>query len=113
MSGVDPRAWRMSEDELQEEIRALCASMHLSAQHVHDSRRCWLPGWPDLFIIGPRGVLARELKSEDGKLSPDQRTVGAKLICAGVSWAVWRPRDLFAGVVAEQLEGIARLGRAA
>lgn len=105
---IDPRAYSMSENTLQEHVRSLCRELGLDVQHIHDSRRCWLPGWPDLFILGPRGALARELKAErDPRPSPDQRRVGGKLICAGIDWAVWLPRDLFSGVIADQLDRIA------
>lgn len=110
---IDPRAWSMSEDELQEHVRKMCKDLGLSAQHVHDSRRCWLPGWPDLFLFGPRGAIARELKSEQGRVTPEQRSTGAKLICAGISWTVWRPRDLFSGTIAEQLGRITGFKEAA
>lgn len=63
-------------------------------------------GWPDWAIIGPRGMLFRELKTERGTLTPAQREVGARLIRAGQDWAVWRPRDLFSGVIHRQLEEI-------
>lgn len=96
----------MSEDELQENIRELCADLGLPVQHIHDSRRCWLPGWPDLTIFGTR-VLYRELKAERGSLSPAQRQVGSYITRAGGDWAVYQPRDLMSGVIRGQLEAIA------
>ena len=99
-------AARMSEDELQEHVRSLCADLGLAAQHIHDPRRCWLPGWPDLVVFGPGGIRYRELKSEHGSLSPDQRAVGARIARAGGNWSTWRPRDLVSGVIAKQLEEI-------
>ncbi len=64
-------------------------------------------GWPDWVIVGDRGVLFRELKTETGTLSPEQRAVGSKLTRAGQDWAVWRPRDLYSGVILRQLQEIA------
>lgn len=64
-------------------------------------------GWPDWVILGPRGALFRELKSERNGLTPDQRSVGSKLTRAGLDWGVWRPSDLLNGVIARQLAAIA------
>lgn len=100
-------AHAMSEDQLQENCRDLIAHLGLKAQHIHDSRRCWLPGWPDLVIFGEGRVLWRELKSETGSLSPEQRSVGSAITRAGGDWAVWRPRDWTSGVIRNQLERIA------
>jgi hypothetical protein len=60
------------------------------------------PGWPDLVIIGSH-VLYRELKTETGVLSAEQKRVGGRLADAGADWAVWRPRDLRSGVIERQL----------
>lgn len=99
-------AARMSEVELQEHIRQLCDDLGLAIQHYEESRRCWLHGWPDLEIIGNR-IIYRELKTEWATLRPNQRLVGSKIIRAGGNWAVWRPRDLVAGIVSRQLGEIA------
>ena len=51
-------------------------------------------GYPDLLIIRPgEGVLWRELKRENGRLTPDQRRWGELLRGAGQDWDVWRPSD--------------------
>jgi hypothetical protein len=88
----------------------------LRLDHFHVlTRKGMRPGWPDLVIIGPRKVLYRELKSERGALTPDQRRVGSLLTRAGCDWAVWRPRDLCSGVIPDQLRQLAAppAGRAA
>lgn len=97
----------MSEDELQENIRELCDVLRLPVQHIHDSRRCWLPGWPDLVIFGGCHVLWRELKSETNRISAEQRSVGSVIGRAGGDWAVWRPCDWVNGIIRRQLEAIA------
>jgi hypothetical protein len=97
----------MSETELQEHIRTLVKSYRLEAQHIFDSRRCWCVGYPDLTVIGPRGILFRELKSESGDLTPAQRRIGSKITTAGGDWCVWRPRDLLDRTIHRQLEAIA------
>jgi hypothetical protein len=100
-------AARMTEDQLQEAVRTFCRDLGLLVQHVHDSRRSWLPGWPDLEIVGQTHIIWRELKSETGTLRPEQRAVGSRITKAGGNWAVWRPRDLVSGVILRQLEEIA------
>jgi hypothetical protein len=51
-------------------------------------------GFPDLVLAKPgRAVLFRELKSEKGRLSPEQVVWGDVLEHAGADWAVWRPSD--------------------
>ncbi|HEX3956042.1 MAG TPA: hypothetical protein VHZ03_05355 [Trebonia sp.] len=110
MTGVDPRAWQMSEDSgpdsLEAHLRALLKDLGLWGYHPRNSIGSE-KGWPDWVILGPRGALFRELKSERGQLTPEQRSVGARLVCAGLDWSTWRPRDLFSGVIAAQLLAIA------
>ncbi len=69
--------------------------------HVHDSRRCPGPGFPDLTLVHPqRGFLMAELKSATGRLSPAQAAWLDALHAAGVEVAVWRPGDLDGAIVA-------------
>jgi hypothetical protein len=93
-------------DSLESHVRKLMADLGLWGYHTRNSIGS-AKGWPDWVILGPRGGLFRELKSQRGEPSPDQRSVGARLICAGFDWAVWRPADLFSGVIAAQLLAIA------
>jgi len=110
MTGIDPRAWSMPEDRgpdsLEANMRAIMKDLGLWGFHVRNSIGSER-GWPDWVILGPRGGLHRELKSQRGALSPEQRSVGARLIAAGFNWGVWRPQDLFSGVIAAQLVRIA------
>jgi hypothetical protein len=96
---------QMRERDLQQAVTDLCALLGLEHFHVRNSRGM-ARGWPDSVIIGT-AVLYRELKTETGALSPEQRRVGSKLTRAGADWAVWRPRDLRSGVVERQLCRIA------
>jgi hypothetical protein len=98
---VSQQLQAVREADLQATITDLCHLLGIDVFHVRNSRGM-TPGWPDLAIIGTR-VLYRELKSEAGSLSADQRRVGARLTAAGADWAVWRPRDLRSGLVARQL----------
>ena len=96
----------MTEADLERAVRRLLDGLGLFGFHPYDSRRSQ-PGWPDWAIIG-RKVLYRELKSEHGRLTSEQRTVGYLLTAAGQDWAVWRPSDLLAGRVAEELAALSR-----
>ena len=60
---------------------------------------------PDLVIIGRR-VLFRELKSNTGVLTSEQKIVGWKLKAAREDWAVWWPNDFINGNIERQLKEI-------
>jgi hypothetical protein len=102
----------MSEDELEEHVRAICKDLGVLRIHVYNSRGT-TPGVPDDILIGPRGILWRELKTMRGKPTPAQQQMGHALTVAGQDWGVWRPSLLLSGVIARELAGISRLGRAA
>ena len=111
MSFIDPRASRMLEDRgpdsLDAHVRRLMRDLGLEGYHTRNSigsRR----GFPDWEIWG-RWVMYRELKSESGVLSPDQRRVGLLIRQAGGDWDVWRPRDLFSGRIQQELQQLRRL----
>ena len=101
----DPRAGAMTEAKLQESVRQYCAELGLFHLHILNSKGCE-PGWPDSVIIGRR-VLFRELKSEFGRLTPEQTKVGYLLQAAGQNWKVWRPSDLLSGLVSAELTEVA------
>lgn len=91
----------MTEAELQRLVAELCARLGLAHYHTHDSRRSEA-GFPDSVIVG-RTILFRELKSRDGKLSPDQRRWGSRIARAGGNWQVWRPAEWKDGTIMRQL----------
>lgn len=94
------------------EIPFMRVTMHLVSAygqvsyHDEDARRQTLNGWPDLVIFGGTRILYRELKSEEGELSPDQRRIGSQLTKSGGDWAVWRPADLYSGAIERKLAEI-------
>jgi hypothetical protein len=111
----------MTEAELQESVRRMCADLGLYHYHPHDSRKSE-GGWPDSVILNLRtGRLAlRELKTQSGTLSsdrrlpsgiviPGQKTIGYALTAGGHDWQVWRPSDLLDGTIAAQLCQLAGL----
>ncbi len=92
----------MPEKTLQQLVASLCA--HLGLLHFHPlNSRGMAKGWPDSAIIGER-VIYRELKSEYGKLSPEQRAVGDRLKAAGADWKIWRPSDWLSGAIERELK---------
>ena len=60
-------------------------------------------GWPDLTLIGHGRALYRELKSERGKLTPEQVAVLQLLRVNGQDAEVWRPSDLDSGRIQREL----------
>ncbi|MFI6228575.1 hypothetical protein ACIBCR_14840 [Micromonospora echinospora] len=70
-------------------------------------------GWVDLTIVGPAGVLFRELKSETGSLRPEQKQWVGWLTEAGQDVAVWKPRDWYSGRIQRELEALRRPARLA
>ena len=75
----NPAAAAMAEDRgpgsLDAHVRTLIADLHLYGYHTRNSKGS-AKGWPDWVIIGRTGILYRELKSEHGTLTPEQRHVG-------------------------------------
>jgi len=92
-----------TEDRLREEILVFCVRLGLIANYHKADRLSPVRGWPDLEIIGARGILYRELKTMAGQLSVDQRRVGSKINLAGGNWSTWRPADWATGVIQRQL----------
>lgn len=91
-------------NSLDAHLRHLLADLGLWGYHPRSSIGS-APGWPDWVIIGNR-IIYRELKTERGALTAEQRLVGEKITAAGGNWAVWRPRDLLSGQIARELASI-------
>ena len=51
------------------------------------------PGFPDLFLCRPPNVIVAELKSNKGKLRPEQEEWIENLQACGMRVYVWRPSD--------------------
>jgi hypothetical protein len=94
----------VTERELQEHVRLMCAQLGLYHYHTHDSRRS-SGGFPDSWIINLKTgrAIFRELKAQAGKLTADQRMLGYALAAGGHDWAVWRPSDYADGTIGTQL----------
>ena len=98
----------MTEAYLTAEVRRLVGRYQLIGYHVPDSRRATAAGFPDWVIVGPGGVLWRELKSPYGSLSSGQTQWRYALAAAGQDWGIWRPLDLESGIIAQELQALAR-----
>ena len=103
------KAPTISEKQLQDQIIRIAKAAGWLVYHTHDSRRS-APGFPDLVLVHPvqRRVLYRELKTQKGALSKDQKTWLNALHDAGADVAVWRPIDYLDDTINEQLapEGV-------
>lgn len=100
--GLSPRAYLERDFQAQ-----LIEAAHLLGWRVYsipDSRRATLKGWPDLVLWKvkpnqPPRLIFAELKTDAGRLSPEQKSVLADLEAiaeqAGGTLEVytWRPRE--------------------
>ncbi len=97
----------MTEAQLQSTVLQL-AQLHgyNLRYHTHDSRRSQ-PGFPDLVLVSvARGrVLFRELKSDAGKLTPEQALWLGGMKAVGLDAEVWRPQDIGTGRIVNELRG--------
>lgn len=88
------------ERDLQAAVCKLARHLGCLVYHTHDSRRSE-PGFPDLVIVGRKGLMFRELKTRAGVLSEPQRVWLGKLSAAEADAAVWRPADWPERITAE------------
>ncbi|WP_041574508.1 VRR-NUC domain-containing protein [Cellulomonas gilvus] len=97
----------MTEKALQAHVLTLARTTGWLVYHTHDSRRSQ-PGFPDLVLVHARRatVLYRELKTETGRIRPEQRQWLTALAEAGADAAVWRPSDWLGDRVAAELLGV-------
>ncbi|MDA8440464.1 MAG: VRR-NUC domain-containing protein [Propionibacterium sp.] len=95
----------MTEAKLLDHVRAAARAMRLRAYHTHDSRRSE-PGFPDLVIVGPGGVLYRELKTQKGRVRLEQTAWLDDLTRAGQNARIWRPIDVLNGTVLDELHAL-------
>lgn len=63
-------------------------------------------GFPDLVLVGAGGILYRELKTDVGRLRPEQVVWLRQLKAAGADAGMWRPADLHSGRIERELRAI-------
>jgi hypothetical protein len=95
----------MSEDELEEQVRDACTKLGILRFHVRISKGT-TAGLPDDILIGPRGILWRELKNQKNKPTRAQRETGAALTAIGQDFAIWRPEDWYSQRIRHELTAI-------
>jgi hypothetical protein len=96
----------ISEADLQQTIEHMCSLLPVMSHHCADARKCRGNGWPDHVIVGPYGVLFRELKVAGRPPTLEQRRIGELLKAAGCDWGVWTERDYSSGEIRWQLASI-------
>lgn len=101
---IDVMAKAMSEDDLQAAITGMLDHYRIKWWHDTDSRRN-KAGFLDLCIVGRR-VEFWELKSQGGRLRPEQNEWLTALVRAGAKCRVVRPLDLLRGDVQTWLRGL-------
>ena len=82
----------MTEREFQQTVIDMARLLQWKVYHVYDSRRSE-PGFPDLVLVRDR-IVYLELKTEAGRVSPEQAAWIAALNAAGGTAMVVRPSDL-------------------
>jgi hypothetical protein len=100
----------MSENDLLATVRQACKTLHLLCYHTYRSDRSE-KGFPDLVIVGVRGILFRELKNEKDKPTIHQQQWIQALQTAGADAGLWRPSDLYNGRITHELRRIAACKR--
>ena len=85
----------VTERDLREQVRDLCNlfgwKMYFSWTSIHSPR-----GFPDLVLANPeqKRVIFAELKSDKGKVTPQQEEWLSTLKACGQTVYVWRPADI-------------------
>lgn len=83
----------LTEAQFQAAVIELAERCGYLVYHTYDSRRS-SPGFPDLTITRNGRVIFAELKTQRGRIRPEQRIWLATLAqCPGVEVAILRPSD--------------------
>jgi hypothetical protein len=101
---IDVMAKAMSEEQLQEAITGMLDAYKIRWWHDNDPIRNQ-SGLPDLIVIGLR-VEWWELKSQTGRVRPDQNAFLSDLVRAGAKARVVRPIQLLDGSVQTWVRGL-------
>lgn len=83
----------LSESMFQSQVKSLALTLKWRVYHTFDSRRSD-PGFPDLVLVKPPHIIFAELKTDAGRLRPEQKSWLDDLdLCPGVETYMWRPKD--------------------
>jgi hypothetical protein len=83
----------MTERQLQDAIIGAAQRLGYLVYHVYDSRRS-VPGFPDLVLLKGQKMLVLELKTDKGRVRPEQHVWLQAFMQAGVTAKIIRPADL-------------------
>jgi hypothetical protein len=83
---------KLSEASWQRVVIELAEHRQWSVWHDQDTRRN-RAGLPDLLLVRGDRFMARELKTDTGRVRPEQKAWLDGLAAAGVDSGVWRPAD--------------------
>lgn len=82
-----------SEKQFQQVVVDLARDLGWMVYHTYNSRRSE-PGFPDLTMVRRGRVIFAELKTEEGKLAPEQDVWLTSLAeCEDIEVYVWRPSE--------------------
>jgi hypothetical protein len=84
----------LPEHAWQSEVEELLRRGGWEYIHLRDSRRQCAIGWPDLFAVKGDKAIAIELKTQRGRVTPEQARWLALLRDAGIPTYVWRPTQI-------------------
>lgn len=87
----------LSERQWQAQVLRLAGLHGWMAHHTHDSRRSQ-PGFPDLVLVRAGRLIFAELKTDTGRLRPEQAVWLDELQRTPAEVYVWRPADVDAVV---------------
>lgn len=110
----------MTEEELHAEVVKLCRLRDVWCSPRNNDQRRRVPagedprariaagaGYVDTVLIGRAGILFVEEKSDDERRSRQQIRWADRIATAGGMYRLWRPEDLKAGTIADELDKIA------
>lgn len=91
----------LSEAQWQSQVVGIARQFGFECFHAPDNRpgrngriQAVTAGWPDICALGKGRALFLELKSEKGRIRPEQLTTLRKLADAGCEVGLLRPSDL-------------------
>lgn len=85
-NGISEKAW-------QAQVLQIAHLHGWFSYHPYDSRRS-NPGFPDLTLVRDTRLVFAELKTQKGRIRPEQRDWHDRLARTGVETYLWRPSDL-------------------
>jgi hypothetical protein len=91
-----PRRPALSEAAFRKQVTDLATLCGWLVYYVPDSRRVTSAGYPDLTLVkykgGNKRVIFAELKTDAGRVRPEQAVWVSALNAAGQTAVIWRPK---------------------